>query len=208
MEERKGLLDGLFPPKYDFNDMLVHQAEATAKGVELLLSALQGRRDHHLSALIDLDRRTDEFRHDMERKLGEAFSTPFDRQDIYTMSRQLELVMNFARTTLLEMDAFDVGPDRCMLDMAEHLLIGTREVVEGVKALGKGLERTDRMIMKMREEEMRIEETYVLGMREAFLLPDHMMVLKKREIYHHLKDAGRALSATADILHRAAFGIG
>ena len=43
MEDKKGLLDGLFPPKYDFNEMLVHQAEATAQGVELLISALQGR---------------------------------------------------------------------------------------------------------------------------------------------------------------------
>jgi hypothetical protein len=208
MEAKKGLLDGLFPPRYDFNAMLVHQAEATAKGVELLLSALRGEMDHHLSSLIELDERTDEFRHDMERKLGEAFSTPFDRQDIYTMSRQLELVMNFARTTLSEMDAFGVAPDRCMLEMAEHLLIGTREMVDGVRALEKGLERTDRLIKRMREEEQRIEGTYVMGMQEAFLLPDHMMVLKKREIYHHLKDAGRALSATADILHRAAFGMG
>jgi uncharacterized protein Yka (UPF0111/DUF47 family) len=108
----------------------------------------------------------------------------------------------------MEMDAFGVEPDRCMLDMAEHLLIGTREVVEGVKALGKGMERTDRLIKKMREEEQRIEETYVLGMQDVFQLSDHMMVLKKREVYHHLKDAGRALSATADILHRAAFGMG
>lgn len=208
MKERKGLLDGLFPPRYDFNAMLVHQAEATARGVELLLCALRGDMRLNHDALVELDRRTDVHRHDMERKLGEAFSTPFDRQDIYTMSRQLDLVMNFARTTLLEMEAFGVGPDRCMLDMAEHLLIGIREVVEGVKALGKELERTDRLIERMREEEQRIEEIYILGMQDVFLLPDHMMVLKKREIYHHLKDAGRALSATADILHRAAFGIG
>ena len=208
MKERKGLLDGLFPPRYDFNAMLVHQAEATARGVELLLCALRGDMRLNHDALVELDRRTDVHRHDMERKLGEAFSTPFDRQDIYTMSRQLDLVMNFARTTLLEMEASGVGPDRCMLDMAEHLLIGIREVVEGVKALGKELERTDRLIERMREEEQRIEEIYILGMQDVFLLPDHMMVLKKREIYHHLKDAGRALSATADILHRAAFGIG
>jgi len=208
MEGSKGLLDGLFPPRYDFNAMLVRQGEATAKGVELLLAALQGKMDHHLSELAELDRRTDAFRHDMEGKLGEAFSTPFDRQDIYSMSRQLESVMNFARTTLLEMEAFQVEPDRCMVDMAEHLLIGVREVVEGIRALDRGLERTDALITKMREEEQCIEETYVLGMQEVFLLPDHMMVLKKREIYHHLKDAGRALSATADILHRAAFGMG
>lgn len=208
MEEKKGLLDGLFPPKYDFHAMLVQQAEATAKGVDLLLSALRGQRDHHLQALKDLDRDTDIFRHDMERKLGEAFSTPFDRQDIYSMSRQMEMVMNFARTTLTEMEAFDLETDRCMLDMTEHLLIGTREVVEAVKALGRSLEHTDDLIKKMRQEEQSIEETYVLGMQAAFLLPDHMMVLKKREIYHHIKDAGRALSATADILHRAAFGMG
>jgi len=208
MEEKKGLLDGLFPPKYDFHAMLVAQAEATAEGVGLLLAALKGKRDHHLSSLVELDHRTDQFRHDMEKKLGEAFSTPFDRQDIYSMSRQLETVMNFARTTLTEMDAFEVEADRCMLDMTEHLMVGTKEVVEAVKGLGAGLANTDLLILRMREEEVSIEETYVLGMKEVFLLPDHMMVLKKREIYHHIKDAGRALSATADILHRAAFGMG
>ncbi|MCX6650977.1 MAG: DUF47 family protein [Methanomassiliicoccales archaeon] len=208
MEEKKGLLDGLFPPKYDFHAMLVSQADSTVEGVELLLAALRGERENHLRALVELDHRTDQFRHDMERKLGEAFSTPFDRQDIYSMSRQLEAVMNFARTTLVEMDAFDVEPDRCMLDMAEHLLVGTREVTEAMKVLGKGLDRTDLLIKKLRAEEELLEETYILGMREVFLLPDHMMVLKKREIYHHIKDAGRAMSATADILHRAAFGMG
>lgn len=208
MDEKKGLLDGLFPPKFDFHAMLVSQAEATVKGVELLLSALKGERDHNLDTLVELDRSTDEFRHDMERKLGEAFSTPFDRQDIYSMSRQLESVMNFARTTLVEMDAFEVESDRCMLDMTEHLLVGTREIAEALRVLSGGLDKTDRIIKVLRKEEDLLEETYILGMREVFLLPDHMMVLKKREIYHHLKDAGRALGASADILHRAAFGMG
>lgn len=208
MKEKKGLLDGLFPPKFDFHAMLVSQAESTVKGVELLLSALKGKRDHHLDELVELDRRTDELRHDMERKLGEAFSTPFDRQDIYSMSRQLESVMNFARTTLVEMDAFDVESDRCMLDMSEHLLVGTREITEALRVLSAGLDKTDIIIKVLRKEEELLEETYILGMREVFLLPDHMMVLKKREIYHHLKDAGRALGASADILHRAAFGMG
>ncbi len=208
MNKSKGLLDGLFPPRYDFHAMLVAQAESTAKGVELLLSALKGEGDHQLRSLQELDRQTDRLRHDMERKLGEAFSTSLDRQDIYSVSRQMEAVLNFARSTLLEMDAFGVQKDRCMLDMAEHLLIGTREVVQAVRGLGQGLERTDHLILSMREEEAHIEETYILGMQEVFLYPDHIMVLKKREIYHHLKDAGRALSVMADILHRAAYGLG
>ncbi|HRR67294.1 MAG TPA: DUF47 family protein, partial [Methanomassiliicoccales archaeon] len=190
MKERKGLMDGLFPPKYDFQGMLVSQAEATLQGMELLLEAMKGHRDDHLRSLTELEVRTDDLRHDMERKLEVAFTTPFDRQDIYSVSRQMKAVMSFARTTLLEMDAFGVEPDRPMLDMAGHLLIGTREVVDALRTLGND-DRTSRLIDRMREEEGRIEETYISGMKGVFLLPDHMMVLKKREIYHHLKDAGR-----------------
>jgi hypothetical protein len=34
-----------------------------------------------------------------------------------------------------------------------------------------------------------------------------MDVLKRREIYHHLRDAGRALQNTVDILHTVVVGI-
>lgn len=207
MEEKKGLLDGLFPPRYDFNTVLSEQSDSTVRAVELLLASLNGEADN-LERIQDLDRRTDGLRHEMERKLEEVFSTPFDRQDIYSVSRQMDMIMNFARTTLAEMDAFEVGPDRCMVDMAEHLLIGTREVALAVNDLGSERNRTDELIKLMREQEELIEEIYIAGMKDLFLIPDHMMVLKKREIYHHLKDAGRALSAAADILHRTAFGIG
>lgn len=207
MQEKKGLLDGLFPPRYDFQAMLVRQSDMTVEGMELLLGALRGEGDHHLRSLKDIVQRTDLMRLDMEKKLGEAFSTPFDRQDIYSVSRQMDAVMNFALSTLVEMDAFGVGPDRCLLRMAEHLLIGTREVAKAVRTLGQGPEGTDQLIMRVRDEEGRVEDIYILGMKEVFLFPDPTMILKKREVYHHLKDAGRALSATADVLHRVAFGM-
>ncbi|MDD1771998.1 MAG: DUF47 family protein [Methanomassiliicoccales archaeon] len=207
MQEKKGLLDGLFPPRYDFNTVLAEQADSTARGVELLLASLKGETDN-LEPLEDLDQRTDGLRYEMERNLEAVFSTPFDRQDIYSMSRQMDMILNFARTTLMEMRAFDVEPDRCMIDMTEHLLIGSREVVLAVKDLGMEKNRTDELIKVMREQEALMEEIYIAGMKDVFLLPDHIIMLKKREIYHHLKDAGRALSTTADILHRTAFGIG
>jgi hypothetical protein len=34
-----------------------------------------------------------------------------------------------------------------------------------------------------------------------------MAALRKREVYHHLRDAGRALRNTADIMHRTAVGL-
>jgi len=36
---------------------------------------------------------------------------------------------------------------------------------------------------------------------------DAMAALRKREIYHHLRDAGRALRNTVDIMHRTVVGL-
>jgi hypothetical protein len=40
-------------------------------------------------------------------------------------------------------------------------------------------------------------------MTELFRTNDAMNALRTREIYHHLRDAGRAMRNTLDILHNA-----
>jgi len=52
-----------------------------------------------------------------------------------------------------------------------------------------------------------IDKTYVRNMALVFTNDDPIMAMKKREIYHHLKDAGRNLSITVDVLHRIIVGL-
>jgi len=59
----------------------------------------------------------------------------------------------------------------------------------------------------MRRWEREIESTYVGAMVELFRGDDPIKILKCREIYHHLRDAGRTLSITLDTLHRITVGI-
>jgi len=39
-------------------------------------------------------------------------------------------------------------------------------------------------------------------MKDLFDEQDAIRALKNREIYHHMRDAGRNMAATVDILHR------
>jgi uncharacterized protein len=48
-----------------------------------------------------------------------------------------------------------------------------------------------------------LEDRYILGMAELLKTDDAMQAIRTREIYHHLRDAGRAMRDTLDTLHNA-----
>lgn len=48
-----------------------------------------------------------------------------------------------------------------------------------------------------------LEEVYISGMAELLKTNDATNAIRIREIYHHLRDAGRAMRDTLDILHNA-----
>jgi len=192
----------IFPPEYDFESMLADQAESTVKGVQIFITWLQTSPVTDPISLDLYETQIDSMRHALEDKLGEAFSTPFDRQDIYSLSRQIGYVLNFSVVTAREMFAFGVSPDQPIQQMAEALLSGTRALTKGVRNLHGDERGVHDTIHEVREAIRSIEHVYIAGMAVLLRNGDMAEALRRREIYHHLRDAGRALSNTTDILHR------
>ena len=208
-EKKQGgnILDRIFPPRYDFEGMLTEQARQTLRGVEVLVGWLEKNASGEPAELCRIEAAVDEFRYDMEDKLRDAFSTPFDRQDIYRLSRQMDYILNFSCETAREMHVFEVSPDPPILAMAEALLQGTREVAAGVELMGSDPGKVQRSIREARDAIHVLDDTYITAMKELFRSGEAIDALKRREIYHHLRDAGRALRDTVDILHQALVGI-
>jgi uncharacterized protein Yka (UPF0111/DUF47 family) len=209
-KERKAggnILDRIFPPRYDFEGMLTGQARQTLRGVEVLVAWLETNASEDPAEICRIESDVDEFRYDMEDKLRDAFSTPFDRQDIYRLSRQMDYILNFSCETAREMHVFGVGPDPPILAMAQALLQGTREVAAGVELMGSDPGSVQAGIREARDAIHTLDDTYITAMKELFESGEAIDALKRREIYHHLRDAGRALRDTVDILHQAVVGI-
>lgn len=205
--KKGGLIDSIFPPRYDFQGMVQDQADMTKEGVRELVDWLKDGGVSSPETLTAIEQKADDARHLMEAKLMEAFSTPFDRQDIYSLARQMDYILNYSLSTAQEMRAFDVPPDEAILRMAGALQYGTASVAEAVRAIGTDAGLADRMIGEMRRAEREIESVYIEGMSAVFKNGEPVLAMKKREVYHHLKDAGRTLSVTIDILHRIIVGI-
>ncbi len=58
--------------------------------------------------------------------LNHTFITPIDREDIYALSRAIDDVMDYAYTTVDEMDILKVDPNPYLQKMAS-LLTGSRQ---------------------------------------------------------------------------------
>ena len=203
VEKKKNLFFAIFPREYDFESMLAHQSDMTVSGVKTFVVWLETHPLSNPHELQRLETEVDIMRHDLEEKLIKSFSTPFDRQDIFSISRQMDYILNFSNETVKEMYAFGVQPDPSILAMARYLLSGTECISRGIRNITSDKAAVEAEIRHARDAYHRIEEVYIAGMAELLKTNDAMNALRTREIYHHLRDAGRAMRDTLDILHNA-----
>jgi uncharacterized protein Yka (UPF0111/DUF47 family) len=202
-EKKKNLFSEFFPREYDFEAMLAHQSEMTVAGVQAFVTWLETRPLSDPHELVRLEHEVDVMRHELEDKLIRSFSTPFDRQDIFSISRQMDYILNFSKETAKEMNAFGVQADKTILAMARSLLSGTDCISRGIGNLNSHKDAVEEEIRHARDAYHVMEEEYITGMTELLRTNDAMNALRTREIYHHLRDAGRAMRDTLDILHNA-----
>jgi len=205
--QKDGIWGSLFPRKYDFEGMLAEQGRQTSLFMERLRDWLDQRPRAEPADLVAMAHEVDAMRYDMEDKLMDAFSTPFDRQDIYTLSRRMDDILNDAVETAEEMYAFGVEPDDTIRGMVASLMDGTGHLAQAAGILSSEKERVEEIIPLVRESIHRIEDLYIAGMTRILSGHDPMTAMRKREIYHHLRDAGMSLRETQYILHKAVVGL-
>jgi len=203
VKKKKNPFFEIFPREYDFESMLSLQSEMTVSGVKAFIVWLETRPLSDPHELQRIETEVDIMRKDLEEKLIKSFSTPFDRQDIFIISRQMDYILNFSNETVKEMYAFGVQPDPSILAMARYLLSGTECISRGIRNITSDKTAVEAEIRHARDAYHRIEEVYIAGMTELLKTTDAMNALRTREIYHHLRDAGRAMRDTLDILHNA-----
>ncbi|MCX7615421.1 MAG: DUF47 family protein [Clostridiales bacterium] len=200
--DKRNLFDRLFPVKYNFFEMLERQARINRQGVQELYNWLNSGLEHESDKLIQYVKEADEVRKNLERDLIGAFSTPFDRGDIYSISVAMDKIIEYAQSTLLSMKAFDVVPNEIIIGMTGKLTEGADIFAEAVGKLNRSPEKSEQFIPAIRETHIAVEQLYRGGMAVVFKGGDPMNALRQREVYHHIKDASANLEDSVDILHR------
>ncbi len=199
------ILSRFFKPKPDkFLTLLRKQAEFTLQGVETLAAYLESPSPEGAKRLTQLEEEGDEIRRILVDELNRTFVTPIDREDIFALSRAIDDILDYAYSTVGEMDILEVQPNEHLVRIAAILVEATREIYVGVLRLADHPGVAEDHAVRAKALENRVEWVYREALADLFHMPkdvEHVVeMLKLREIYRHLSNAADRGDEAANIL--------
>ena len=189
-----------FHKRFDFHAMLLDQARRSEEGLGLLCQFVEGPTEELGARVEYMEKEADELRRQLIEALNRTFVTPFDREDVFALSRALDDMIDYANTTVEEMMLFEVQPDSHLLHMAQALYEGAKEISLAVAELRHMSSSMQAHIIRAKKIENRMEHLYREALAEVFKDKDIVNILKKREIYRHLSNAADRGDEAANIL--------
>ena len=183
-----------------FFDILSSQAAKTLEGLDALWNFAENGTKENANLVRDVERQADELRRILIEELDSTFITPIDREDIYALSRAIDDVVDYANTTVDEMEIYEVKGDEHIKEMVNILRKAARELDDAVKILKDYPKIASEHAVKAKSYENQMEKAYHVALAALFKGTDTVYMLKMREIYRHLSNAADRGDEAANII--------
>jgi uncharacterized protein Yka (UPF0111/DUF47 family) len=185
------------PQTPDLLGMLRTQAHITIEGMDALVAWTRGSGSG--DALRQAEHRADDAKRALWRALRLAFTTPLDAEDLFTLSANLDEILNAAKDLVREMEVIELAPDTATQEMAVLLADGTRHLAEAFSNLGgpndgDATDAADRAIKSQRQ----VERVYRQAMSALLAEHDLRVVMGWREVYRRLSRIGDVVLMVAE----------
>jgi predicted phosphate transport protein (TIGR00153 family) len=195
-----GLTDRIFPKESNFYKMLSDQASKTLEGIEALGTFVQKQNQENTNRVREIEREADELRRILVEELHQTFVTPMDREDIFALSRAIDDIVDYANSTVDEMEIYEVSSDDYLREMVEILIKAAREISDAVKILETYPNVAMEHAVAAKSYENAMEKAYHTALAHLFKKTDTVYMLKMREIYRHLSNAADRSDEAANII--------
>ncbi|MBP1720387.1 MAG: phosphate transport regulator related to PhoU [Deltaproteobacteria bacterium] len=186
--------------KCDFCEMLHAQSEKVQEGLDALHTWAEGGQTPQRERVKQIEREADELRRIVIEELNQTFVTPFDREDIFSLSRAIDDVMDYADRTVDEMEVYEVMANRHIVEMIDILRKAAHELNDSIRLIQKYPNIALEHATKAKALENEMEKAYHRALADLFKGTDTIYMLKMREIYRHLSNAADRGDEAANII--------
>lgn len=214
-------VDRVFPRMPNFYGLMNDQCNLLVFAMEKFVEYMRtGDADIGNEIASVMEKEGDKLKRRNLKVLNEAFATPMDREEIYRAIEGIDHVLNYAKTTVREMEALDVDPDEYTLQMAICLKEGAEALQGGFCKLATEPTQAETYTKSARKAERQIEKYYRRALAELFqaeaqhgklreegggtgsdALRCVTEIMKRREVYRHLSNGGDRLAHAGQTLH-------
>lgn len=187
-----------------FIELLTKQAEHTSEGLKVLQDYVKSPEELLQRKLTEIEKEADEVRRILIDELNRTFVTPIDREDIFALSLTIDDVLDYANTTIEEMEMLDIEPTPFLERMASLLSEAAVEIHRAVIRLEDHPSVANEHAVRAKALENRTETVYRQAIADLFHMPrdvDHIVeMLKLREVYRHLSNAADRGDEAANVI--------
>lgn len=188
--------------KKDFYQLINDQSKKSFEGLKKLQKFMETN-DYALGEeVIKCEKEGDENRKILVDDLNKTFITPFEREDINTLSLSIDDILDYARSTYEEMKIFNVEPTEELKEMVALLVQAVENINYSIGYLKDNPGISLDHAFKAKKTENNIELKYRESLAKLFESDDFKHILKLREIYRHISNSADKIGATADVICR------
>ena len=187
-----------------FLQRIQEQTNLTLEGVDLLLAYMNNPDTKIADQLTAKEKEADEARRLLIDELNRTFITPFDREDIFALSRAIDDILDYGYSTMTEIVIFKVKPTEYMVQICTLLKESTFEMLKAVECLQDHPGVTAEHANRAKKVENKIENVYREALANMFKdtedLKGVVKAMKMREVYRHLSNAADRSDEAANVL--------
>lgn len=192
--------------RFSFVKFLLAQISFTIEGTELAIRMTRGdvATDVAREEMSGIEHQGDGQRAQLVHALGEALTTPIDREDLYRLSRSVDDVLDNLRDFVREADLYSTESLAPMTSLLEAVAAGLRDLERAVAGMVAAPDKVNRYALDARKSTNQVRVLYQVQLEVLFRGTEVTMdVLKMRELLRRLDVVALRLTEATDTLNDA-----
>ncbi|MFL0268433.1 DUF47 domain-containing protein [Candidatus Clostridium radicumherbarum] len=192
----------LTPREDKFYDLFIDSAKTIHEASIMLVDLIKNYTDveNKVKNIEEMEHKGDKQVHDILQELNNTFITPFDREDIYAIAKQMDDIMDAIEATAHRFIMFNVGTiEQSAVILAEMIENQCRELIslmEELRNMKKSKKLTEKIIEinRIEDEGDRVFRKAIAALFNEQIPALH--VIKWREIFDYIE---QTLDACEDV---------
>lgn len=191
----------IFPKEKDFYGMLTGQSQIALKGIHRFCELMTGPvPPDAIQRIGDIEHEGDQARRILIDDLNRTFITPIEREDIFSLSRAIDDVLDLAKSAIEEFMIYKLSPNNDIRTLVGKTREGMDSLHESIVYLK---EHPTISIEKCTAAKDCVDDIEILYYQALAVLvegEDIKYILKMREIYKHLYQLSSRIDDAANII--------
>jgi len=189
-----------------FISLLIEQSEVTVEGLRLLENWVTAPKveSEAVEQMRAKEFEADEIRRIIIDELHNTFITPLDREDIFELSLYIDDVLDYAYTTIEEMQLLDIEANEYMTQMVKLNREAAEEIAYAIKRLSSNPRVAGDHARRTKGLENEVDTLYRVAIADLFKKAKDfkplMVMLRRREVYRHVSNMADRANDAADVI--------